>query len=76
MKSDVQKSLKNLRFFRFGPFRIDLESHVLFKNEAVVSLPPKVMETLLVLVRSRGEVISKAELMSAVWPETLSKREA
>ncbi len=70
MKSDVQKLLKSQRFSRFGPFRIDFESQVLFKNEAVVSIPPKVMATLLVLVRSRGEIISKAELMSRVWPET------
>jgi TolB-like protein/Tfp pilus assembly protein PilF len=35
-----------------------------------VPMPPKVFETLTVLVASRGRLVSKDELMARLWPET------
>ncbi len=35
-----------------------------------MALPPKVFETLLVLLRHGGETVTKQELMAAVWPDT------
>src|ERR1700689_5057557 len=55
--------------YDFGPFRIDPEKQVLLREDHPVAITPKVFETLLVLVRHSREVVSKDELMKAVWPD-------
>jgi DNA-binding winged helix-turn-helix (wHTH) protein/TolB-like protein/Flp pilus assembly protein TadD len=55
--------------YRFGPFLLDPCAHELLENDQPVPLPPKAFETLLVLVRHRGVLMSKDELMKAVWPD-------
>jgi Tol biopolymer transport system component/DNA-binding winged helix-turn-helix (wHTH) protein len=57
-------------FYEFGPFRLDLANRLLFCDEEVVHLTPKVFETLLILVRKSGQVLEKDELMSAIWPDS------
>ena len=57
-------------FYDFGPFRLDAARRLLFRQDEVIPLTPKVLHTLLVLVENRGRVISKDELMKAVWPDT------
>jgi eukaryotic-like serine/threonine-protein kinase len=54
----------------FGHFRIDVAGRHLLKDGAVVSLTSKAFDTLLVLVRSSDRVVTKDELMHAVWPDT------
>ena len=60
-------------FYDFGPFRLDLANHLLFRAEKVsgevVHLTPKVFETLLVLVQKHGQVLTKEELMDILWPD-------
>jgi DNA-binding winged helix-turn-helix (wHTH) protein len=56
--------------YEFGPFRLDLERHLLSRAGQSVPLPPKAFELLLVLVQSPGRAFSKRELMSAVWADT------
>ena len=56
--------------YRFGPFRYDSGQRLLFRDEAVVPLAPKVAETLRVLLGHHGRVVAKAELMAEVWPDT------
>ena len=58
------------RSYEFGPFRLDPANRVLLRGEQVVPLPPKVVETLLVLVAHRGHTVGKDELIRAVWPDT------
>ena len=55
--------------YEFGPFRVDPDKQVLLRDDQPVSITPKVFETLLVLVRHSREVVSKDELMKAVWPD-------
>lgn len=62
--------MKKKIYYQFGRFRIDVEAGVLFEDDVTVPLPPKAMETLLVLVRHHGNVVTKADLMGAVWPDT------
>jgi DNA-binding winged helix-turn-helix (wHTH) protein/TolB-like protein/cytochrome c-type biogenesis protein CcmH/NrfG len=57
--------------YEFGPFRLDPSKRVLLRQGAVVSLPPKVFDTLLVLVEHRGRVLEKDELMNRLWPDTI-----
>jgi len=56
--------------YEFGDFRLDAQIRVLSRDRLPVPLSPKAFEVLLVLVQSGGEVITKDELMSAVWPDS------
>jgi TolB protein len=62
---------KDDRVFEFGEFRLDTAEHVLLRaNGETVALTPKAIETLVVLIRRSGHVVTKDELMSAVWADT------
>ncbi len=58
------------RFYRFGVFRVNPETRVLWRDGEVVPLPPKAVETLLVLIRGAGQPVEKEALIQAVWPGT------
>jgi Tol biopolymer transport system component/DNA-binding winged helix-turn-helix (wHTH) protein len=58
------------RLYEFGPFCLDATERLLMRGGKVVSLPPKVFETLLVLVEHRGHILEKDELMKTLWPDT------
>ncbi|HYL11379.1 MAG TPA: winged helix-turn-helix domain-containing protein [Candidatus Acidoferrales bacterium] len=58
------------RRYQFGEFRLDAAGKVLFRGEKRIPLTPKVMDTLLLLVESSGNVVDKDELMKRVWPDT------
>ena len=51
------------RLYEFGGFRIDTRDRLLLRGGSVVPLKPKVIETLLVLIRRRGEVLEKDDLV-------------
>lgn len=57
------------RFYEFGGFSLDASNRLLLREGRVVPLKPKVVETLLVLVERRGEVLGKEALMELLWPE-------
>jgi DNA-binding winged helix-turn-helix (wHTH) protein/Tfp pilus assembly protein PilF len=54
----------------FGPFRLDCERRLLRRGADLIPLPAKALDTLVALVHRRGEVVSKDDLMKAVWPDT------
>src|SRR5215218_8089977 len=58
------------QFYDFGHFRLDLTNHILLRDGNTVSLTPKALDTLVVLVRNKGRILTKDELLKAVWPET------
>lgn len=58
------------RFYEFGEFRLNPNGCMLFRGRAPVPLPPKVAETLAVLIENAGQVVSKEELLRRVWPNT------
>lgn len=57
-------------FYEFGPFRLDATERVLLQDGHLISLPPKDLETLLVLVQESGHIVEKDELLEKVWPGT------
>jgi Tol biopolymer transport system component/DNA-binding winged helix-turn-helix (wHTH) protein len=57
-------------FYDFGPFRVDASRRVLLREGKAVPLSPKVFDTLFELVRNAGKVVTKDELLTAVWPDT------
>jgi len=54
-------------FYDFGPFRLDPAERVLLRNNHPVAVPPKDLETLLLLVERRGHIVEKNELLERVW---------
>ena len=56
--------------FEFGVFRMDPAKQLLLRVGEPVPLTPKAFQLLLALVRRSDEVVSKDDLMKAVWPDT------
>jgi DNA-binding winged helix-turn-helix (wHTH) protein len=56
--------------YEFGPYLLDGRERVLLRDGRPVSLAPKALETLLVLLRNSGHLVEKEQLMSEVWPTT------
>jgi DNA-binding winged helix-turn-helix (wHTH) protein len=52
------------------PFRVDPEMETLLREGEPVALTPKTFQILLVLIRHNEEVVTKDDLMKAVWPDT------
>ena len=60
--------------FLFGGFRLDRRSGVLFRRDergAPLAMGSRALDILRVLVGRPGEVVSRAEIMAAVWPGTV-----
>ena len=55
--------------FRFGEFALDCAQRRLLRSGQDVYLPPKTFELLHHLLRNRGRVLTKDELLEAVWPD-------
>ncbi len=55
--------------YKFGEFILDIDKGCLFKDGAEVRLRPKVYETLKYLVQHPERLISKQELMQAIWAD-------
>jgi TolB-like protein/tetratricopeptide (TPR) repeat protein len=52
----------------FGPFRFDLETNVLLRDEDPVPIGHRAAALLRILLSEHGKVVSRADLMEAVWP--------
>ncbi|HVF30405.1 MAG TPA: winged helix-turn-helix domain-containing protein, partial [Pyrinomonadaceae bacterium] len=52
-------------------FRLDVEKLMLYRDGVEVSMPPKMVKTLVVLVENGGEIISKDNLLEQVWSDTI-----
>src|SRR5436190_22706787 len=57
-------------FYEFGAFSLEVGKHRLMRDGEPVSLPPKAIETLLVLVRNPGKPLEREALMQAVWADS------
>ena len=63
-------SNKNGHRYEFGDFRLDSENPSLWRDQRLVSLPPKALEMLLLLVHRRDSIVSREELLNTVWRDT------
>jgi TolB-like protein/DNA-binding winged helix-turn-helix (wHTH) protein/Tfp pilus assembly protein PilF len=62
--------------YQFDDFRLIPGEGLLLRDGKPVSLTPKAFETLLFLVRSRGHLVQKAELMDKVWGDAFVEENA
>lgn len=56
--------------YEFGPFRLDPQERLLWREGELVWLTPKTFDTLLALLEKSGQMLTKDELMERVWPST------
>lgn len=56
--------------FFFGSYRLEEAQRRLWRGSDTVPLSPKAFDTLLLLVRRRGDVVAKETLMNSIWPDT------
>lgn len=54
--------------FEFGSFRLAPSTRQLLRSGEPIHLTPRVFDTLVFLVEHRGRVLTKDELLSALWP--------
>jgi DNA-binding winged helix-turn-helix (wHTH) protein/TolB-like protein/Tfp pilus assembly protein PilF len=58
---------ENRHSYDFGPFRLDTKKRRLLLAGEIVSLTPKAVETLVMLVERQGKLVEREELMNTVW---------
>src|ERR1700751_5098135 len=68
MAAGADQKIKQL--YEFGPFRVDPEKELLLRDTEAIPLAPKAFQVLLVLLSRKKEVVTKDELLKAVWPDT------
>jgi len=56
-------------FYAFGHFRLYPDEYLLVREGQAVPLPPRVFDTLALLVKNSGHLIEKEELMKRLWPD-------
>jgi DNA-binding winged helix-turn-helix (wHTH) protein len=61
--------LQTRQIFKFGPFGLESKTCLLLKDGEPVRLTRKSTETLLVLIQHSPNVVSKEDLLAAVWPD-------
>jgi DNA-binding winged helix-turn-helix (wHTH) protein len=54
--------------YRFSEFSMSPRERRLFRNGESVLLPPKAFDAMYLLVRSHGNLISRAKVFSTLWP--------
>ena len=61
----------NHSVYAFEQFRLDAGTLMLYRDGVAVTLPPKVVKTLAVLVENRGSIVSKENLIEQVWEDSI-----
>jgi DNA-binding winged helix-turn-helix (wHTH) protein/Tol biopolymer transport system component len=62
--------LKSRTLYRFDAFELDPSRRVLSRDGSPVLLTPKAFDVLSYLVLNPGRVVSKEELLKAIWPDS------
>src|SRR5271156_4192139 len=63
-------SLLVSNFYRFGPFDLDPDQRVLRRDGKKIALQPKAFDLLLYFVQNPLRLLTKEELLRAVWPDS------
>ena len=58
------------QLYRFDEFELDPSRRVLARGDTPVALSPKAFEVLKFLLLTPGRVVTKEELLKAVWPDS------
>lgn len=55
--------------YHFGEFQLDTAEWVLRQSGEILPLAPKAVQALELLVRNAGRVVSRTEMLEALWPD-------
>jgi TolB-like protein/DNA-binding winged helix-turn-helix (wHTH) protein len=55
--------------YAFGPFTLDPAERLLLRGEQRLDLPPRTIDTLIVLAENQGRLLEKSDLMNRVWAD-------
>src|SRR5215203_2002071 len=61
---------RSRRYYSFGDFTLDGDYGVLRRGGEEVPLRPKSIDVLVYLAEHHGQLVTRTELMNAVWPDT------
>jgi DNA-binding winged helix-turn-helix (wHTH) protein/Tfp pilus assembly protein PilF len=61
--------MKTAERYAFGSYVLEIDERRLTEHGRPVSLPPKAYDVLVALVRRPGQLVTKRELLDAVWPD-------
>jgi TolB-like protein/DNA-binding winged helix-turn-helix (wHTH) protein/Tfp pilus assembly protein PilF len=67
---DKESSVADGYIYRFGQFALDSRKRTLSRADSPVSLTPKAFDVLLFLVQNPNRLVTKEELLQAVWGDT------
>jgi len=59
--------MKNDSLIRFGDFSLDIDGHILRKNNQRIDIPPKEMELLILLVKNSGSTFTPERIYKRIW---------
>ena len=62
-------SLTLRHLYKFDSFIVDVNERVLLRDGRMVPLTPKVFETLLLLVKNQGSIVTKEKMLTTLWPD-------
>ncbi len=62
--------LEPVSVYEFGPFRLQPVEHLLLADGKPIQLTPKAFDLLVFLVQNQGRLITKDQIMEAIWPES------
>src|ERR1700719_1748196 len=67
---DRESSLADGYLYRFGQFALDSRKRTVSRADSPISLTPKAFDVLLFLAQNPNRLVSKEELLQAVWGDT------
>jgi TolB-like protein/DNA-binding winged helix-turn-helix (wHTH) protein/Tfp pilus assembly protein PilF len=65
-----EPSLADVHSYRFGQFTLDSRKRTVSRSDSPVSLTPKAFDVLFFLVQNPNRLVTKEELLQAVWGDT------
>ncbi len=67
----MNEATENKEFiYEFGKFVLDPQERILLADGKPVHLADKVFDTLLLLIQHNGRLLTKDEMMTAIWEES------
>ncbi len=58
------------KIYDFGGFQLDVAERRLFDGEKNIQLPPKILDTLILLVANAGKILSKERMLEEIWEDS------
>src|SRR5271167_711970 len=68
--ASLYKLIPTNNLYRFGQFVLDPDKRALCRADSAVSLTPKAFDVLLFLVQNPNRLVTKEDLLQAVWGDT------